>query len=56
MSGAETPNHSRAFRIELLSRRRRNGLIYAVGGYRPATLNTVDQYSPPVTIYTFIKT
>jgi hypothetical protein len=32
-----------------------NGLIYAVGGYRPATLNAVDQYSPPVTIYTFIK-
>jgi N-acetylneuraminic acid mutarotase len=32
-----------------------NGLVYAVGGYRPATLNTVDQYSPPVTIYTFIK-
>ncbi len=35
-----------------------NGLIYAIGGEFSSSfllLNTVEQYSPPVTIYTFIK-
>jgi N-acetylneuraminic acid mutarotase len=34
-----------------------NGLIYAVGGSRvaPAVFNATERYSPPVTIYTFIK-
>ena len=30
-----------------------NGFIYAVGG--PNATNTTEQYSPPVTVYTFIK-
>ena len=34
-----------------------NGLIYAVGGTSATATpsNTTEQYSPPVTIYTFIK-
>ena len=42
-----------------------NGLIYAIGGRGATTstgisptaniVNTVEQFSPPVTIYTFIK-
>jgi N-acetylneuraminic acid mutarotase len=33
-----------------------SGLIYAVGGAgSPQILNATEQYSPPVTIYTFIK-
>jgi N-acetylneuraminic acid mutarotase len=33
-----------------------NGLIYAVGGYHdPSFVNATEQFSPPVTIYTFIK-
>src|SRR5438094_46945 len=33
-----------------------NGLVYAIGGTVGVdAVNTVEQYSPPVTIYTFIK-
>ncbi len=34
-----------------------NGLIYAVGGANSGgqILNATEQYSPPVTIYTFVK-
>jgi N-acetylneuraminic acid mutarotase len=34
-----------------------NGLIYAIGGLGAAItqVNTVEQYAPPVTIYTFVK-
>jgi N-acetylneuraminic acid mutarotase len=32
-----------------------NGLIYAIGGYNNNPLNAVEQYWPPVTVYTFIK-
>jgi len=32
-----------------------NGLIYAVGGDNAPIMNATEQYSPPVTIYTFIK-
>jgi len=32
-----------------------SGKIYAIGGYNGNVLNTVEQYSPPQTIYTFIK-
>jgi N-acetylneuraminic acid mutarotase len=31
------------------------GKIYAIGGNSTGPTNTVEQYSPPVTIYTFIK-
>ena len=33
-----------------------NGLVYAIGGNGSfGTINAVEQYSPPVTLYTFIK-
>ena len=32
-----------------------NGLIYAIGGWDGAVRAEVEQYSPPVTVYTFIK-
>ncbi len=32
-----------------------NGLIYAIGGFGTSYLNTVEQYSPAVTLYTFLK-
>ena len=34
-----------------------NGLVYAIGGYTPDgnTSNAIEQYFPPVTIFTFVK-
>jgi hypothetical protein len=34
-----------------------NGLIYAIGGFTPDgnTTNLIEQYWPPVTIFTFVK-
>ncbi len=32
-----------------------NGLVYAIGGFSDSYLNTVEQYSPAVTLYTFLK-
>jgi hypothetical protein len=32
-----------------------NGLVYAIGGFLDSYLNTVEQYSPAVTLYTFLK-
>jgi N-acetylneuraminic acid mutarotase len=32
-----------------------NGFIYAFGGDNNGAVNSVEQYYPPVTIYTFIK-
>jgi hypothetical protein len=40
---------------DLLAAADANGLIYAIGGLKRGTVNTVEQYAPPVTVYTFIK-
>jgi hypothetical protein len=32
-----------------------NGLIYAICGSNSGTFLNVEQYAPPVTVYTFVK-